>query len=307
VEVFNYKKTCHKKNTIVKIEKLNKIMNTNIVLKKIMALLSTDDKKEDEEALTYARLTDGTILESPTFDVGQPVEVVSEDGTKTPAPDGEHELELKDSEGNETRLKIITKDGVIVERENVELEEEVGEEAVEDMVAGLIDALTPDAVSSEEAADIAEKVLEALEDKIEILKKREKLETVEVKPIPQAGSKNKEDEVPTAEGSVTSGTKLSRKTKLADVEVEPLPEDTDAPEMELGEVVEKLAYRIDELEKKIQEMEAIEEEVDPDEENELPKLDGAPVESLAFTKLSQVKKTDKVANTQSRFLQNLYK
>lgn len=229
-------------------------MNTNIVLKKIMALLSSDDK---EVQLTYARLTDGTILESPTFDVGEPVEVVSEDGTKIPAPDGEHELALKDSEGNETRLKIITKDGVIVERENVELE------------------------------------------------------MVDVEPIPQAGEKNKANEVPTAAGSVTSGTqKMAEEDELpsgdgVEEEVEPLPEDTD-----LAAACEKLSYRIDELEKKIAKMEEIKEEIEEEmeeEEEELPKLDGAPTEPLALTKLSNAKRNDKVANTQSRFLQNLYK
>ena len=94
-------------------------MNSNIVLNKIMKLLSLS---KEEVSLTYARLKDGTIVESPTFDVGEAVDIVSEDGTKTPAPDGEHELALKDSEGNETLLKIITKDGKIEERENVELE-----------------------------------------------------------------------------------------------------------------------------------------------------------------------------------------
>ena len=80
---------------------------------------------EKEVTLTYAKLKDGTIVESPTFDVGETLDVVSEDGTKTPAPDGEHELALKDSEGNETLIKVITKDGKIAERENVELEGEV--------------------------------------------------------------------------------------------------------------------------------------------------------------------------------------
>jgi predicted RNase H-like nuclease (RuvC/YqgF family) len=51
--------------------------------------------------------------------------VVSEDGSKTPAPDGEHQVELKDSEGNETKIRVMVKDGKIVERENVE---EVSEE-----------------------------------------------------------------------------------------------------------------------------------------------------------------------------------
>ena len=86
-------------------------MNSKSVLNKIMTLLSA---KEVE--LTYAKLADGTIVESPTFDVGEPLEIVSEDGTKSPAPDGEHELALKDESGNENIIKVITKDGKIVER-----------------------------------------------------------------------------------------------------------------------------------------------------------------------------------------------
>jgi hypothetical protein len=98
-------------------------MNANSVLGKIMTLLSVE-----KVAFTYAKLEDGTIVESPTFDVGEPVEVVTEDG-KSPAPDGEHELFLRDEEGNEVRIRVITKDGIITERENVEeMEEETKEE-----------------------------------------------------------------------------------------------------------------------------------------------------------------------------------
>jgi len=93
-------------------------MNAKTVLKKLVTLLQSN-----EVQLTYAKLKDGTIVESPTFDVGEPLEVVSEDGTKTPAPDGEHELVLRDESGNENIIKVITKDGEIVERENVELED----------------------------------------------------------------------------------------------------------------------------------------------------------------------------------------
>ena len=93
-------------------------MNAKTVLKKLVTLLQSN-----EVELTYAKLKDGTIVESPTFDVGEPLEIVSEDGTKTPAPDGEHELVLRDESGNENIIKVITKDGEIVERENVELED----------------------------------------------------------------------------------------------------------------------------------------------------------------------------------------
>jgi hypothetical protein len=91
-------------------------MNAKQVLNKIMTLLS-----KDEIELTYAKLADGTIVESATFDVGEDLFVVSEDGTKSPAPDGMHDLMLKDTEGNETMLKVKSEAGKIVERENVEM------------------------------------------------------------------------------------------------------------------------------------------------------------------------------------------
>ena len=232
-------------------------MNAKTVLSKIMALLS-----KDEVALTYAKLADGTIVESPTFDVGEPLEIVSEDGTKAKAPDGEHELSLKDTEGNETLIKVITKDGVIVERENVELED------------------------------------------------------VEVKDIPQASG-----DVPKSEivGDEKNSVKMEEETE----EVAPLPEDTDKEEpsieIELKKMMEKLAYRIEEMEKRMMDMEKVKEEVvdkeadikkeDDIEEMELPKLDGAPVEEgVRFTAQTNSKNYGKkIVNSQSSFLSKLYK
>ena len=111
-------------------------MNPKHVLSKIMTMLSLE---KEEVLFTYARLADGTILESATFDVGESVEVVTEDG-KSPAPNGEHEIILKDTEGNEVRIKIFVTDGKITERENVELEEEaevtVEEEVAMESIAG---------------------------------------------------------------------------------------------------------------------------------------------------------------------------
>ncbi len=105
-------------------------MNSKSVLNRIMALLSVD--KEDIE-LAEAKTRDGAILQSPTFDVGEKVEVISEDGTKSLAPDGEHEISLRDSEGKEVLIKIETKDGMITERENVELPEAEAKSEEEEM------------------------------------------------------------------------------------------------------------------------------------------------------------------------------
>ena len=36
------------------------------------------------------------------------------------APDGEHQIDLKDESGNEVKIRVMVKDGMITERENVE-------------------------------------------------------------------------------------------------------------------------------------------------------------------------------------------
>ena len=238
-------------------------MNARQVLDKIVKTLSLS---KEEVLFTYAKLADGTIVESPTFDVGEAVDVVTEDG-KTPAPDGEHELALKDSEGNEVLIKVQTKDGIITERENVELPASEEEKEVEEMesIAG--------------------------------------------------GDMGDDEEVATEETA------------------NPIPEDED-----MKSVIEKMSYRIEELEKKMQSMMEVKEEggeapkvetdklpgdvgtgyvkpatemaaVEPDEEEEeLPKLDGAPIEENA-PKQNGVKfnKKKAVVNTQNSFLSKLYK
>jgi len=244
-------------------------MNSKTVLNKILSLLS-----KDEVILTYAKLADGTIVESATFDVGEDLFVVSEDGSKTPAPDGMHELALKDSEGNETLIKVKSEAGKIVERENVELA----------------------------AADE---------------------ETVKVEDLPQSGEITKADEKPDLKNQVASGTlKMAEETE----EVETIPQDDEAPmkedeepsiEIELKKMMEKMAYRIEEMEKKVMKMEeammppvdetVVEEE--EMEEEELPKLDGAPIEdSMKFSAQKNNKNYGKkVDNSQSSFLSKLYR
>jgi len=236
-------------------------MNAKQVLNKIITLLN-----KDEVRLTYARLKDGTIVESPTFDVGEELFVVSEDGTKTPAPDGEHELALKDSEGNENLIKVITKDGKIEERENVELADE-DEETVKTE-----DLPQADGAKAVEDVQMAET-------------------TEEVGPLPSTGN-----------------------GQPADTEDEP------SIEIELKDMVAKLAYRIEEMEKKMEEMgkHKMEEEVvdkeadvkkeDDIEEMELPKLDGAPIESkMASVELNRKNYGKKTMNAQDSFLSKLYK
>jgi hypothetical protein len=238
-------------------------MNAKQVLNKIITLLS-----KDEVELTYAKLADGTIVESPTFDVGEDLFVISEDGTKSPAPDGTHDLMLRDTEGNETMLKVISKDGKIVERENVELADEDA-----DMVK-VKEIPQADGAKPVEDVQMAE-------------------ETEEVGPLPTTG-----DGMP---ADIREG------------------EDTPSIEIELKDLVEKLAYRIEEMEKKMEEMgkmkmeeEVVDKEADVKEEDdvemELPKLDGAPVETkMASVELNKKNYGKKSMNSQESFLSKLYK
>ena len=221
-------------------------MNAKQELNKIIATLSLS---KEEVTLAYAKLADGTILESPTFDVGEDVAVVSEDGTKSAAPNGEHEIVLKDSEGNEVRIKVTTEEGKIVDR-----------------------------------ADVGDEPTEQKSDEVPVEKLPEDMESIAGEDIGGAGASDEEDET-----------------------AEPITED-------MGKVMEKLQYRIDEMEKKIQSMQdgmypKQEEDVQmSDEEEELPKLDGAPIEENPSAKPTKNKFSKKVeASSQNSFLSRLYK
>ena len=224
-------------------------MNAKQVLNKILTVLSLE---KEEVVLTYAKLADGTILESPTFDVGENVEVVSEDGTKSPAPNGEHEVILKDTEGNDVRIKVMTTDGKITERENVELESIAGGDMGDD-----------EAVATDETAEPIEEDMKSVIEKMayrieELEKKMQSMETIK-------------------EGSEAD------KVKTEDLPGDPTKVNT----------VEKMA--------------AVEPDED-EEEEELPKLDGAPIDENA-PKQNGVKlnKKTSLVNPQSSFLSKLYK
>ncbi len=133
-------------------------MSAQTMLNKIMTLLSV----KEEVALAYGQLKDGTILESNTFDVGETIDVVSADGTKSPAPTGEHEIALKDSEGKEVVIRVLVADGKITERENVE---EVAPEAPEESQVEIEREMEME-VMPEELMDEKDKKIKDLEAKI---------------------------------------------------------------------------------------------------------------------------------------------
>ena len=83
--------------------------------------LSNETEQVEAVAITMATmmLKDGvTVLEAESFEAGQPVMIVAENGDKVPAPIGEHELE-------DGRILVITEEGIIAEIKEMEAETEV--------------------------------------------------------------------------------------------------------------------------------------------------------------------------------------
>jgi len=183
-------------------------MNSNTVLKRIMTLLSAESK---EVSLTMATLVDGTVVESPTFDVGEPLEVVAEDGSKTPAPDGEHELFLKDEEGNEVRIRVISTDGVITERMNVE--EAAEEPEAEEEVEMAEDEMLPEESEDEKEVTInleeISKTVEEMSYRIEELEKKLAEMQVEEEVKEEEVEAEEEEELPKLDGAPVMASKVN--------------------------------------------------------------------------------------------------
>jgi hypothetical protein len=189
---------------------------------------------------------------------------------------------LKDTEGNETLLKVKSENGKIVERENVEM----------------ADADT---------------------------------EKVKVEPIPSVGNEDEKNVMPDSKGQVKDGTLMAEET----MPVDELPEDTEAEdeagddsevEINLGDLskkLEEMQYRIEEMAARVMKCEeammppvdqTVNEEVAgvkmAEVDEELPKLDGAPVEDASTVhKFNTNRKNygEKMVDTQSTFLSKLYK
>lgn len=98
-----------------------------------------DTNPETKQDFTKAETADGAIVESPTFDVGEKIDVIK-DGEASPAPDGEHQVVLKDSKDNKVKIRVQVKDGKIVQRENVE-QEKMSEEKIAELFAQALSRL----------------------------------------------------------------------------------------------------------------------------------------------------------------------
>jgi hypothetical protein len=109
---------------------------------------------------TEATSADGAKLDSPSFDVGEEITMKKDDGTSEPAPDGEYELILKDTEGNDTKFTVTVMDGKIDKRENIE-----EPKSEEDQMGAFVDAFAQAMKRIEVKLDEISKKSEVLEAK----------------------------------------------------------------------------------------------------------------------------------------------
>jgi hypothetical protein len=149
-------------------EGLKVTVDSESVIIAIESMDSADDASIEQE-MTEARDAQGQILESSTFDVGEKVYQILSDGTKEPAKDGEHQVVLKDTSGNENKIRIQVKDGVITERSNVE---EMSIMETEDAASGieeLINLLVPMVEEMKKMRDEMEKMKQTMSAEISTL------------------------------------------------------------------------------------------------------------------------------------------
>ena len=116
-----------------------------------------------EVAMATMLLKDGvTVLEAESFEAGQSVMIVAENGDKVPAPIGDHELE-------DGRILVITEEGIIAEIKDAMVEEVETPEAeieiemtTEEMIKAIVTNMSVEvskqieAIKTELSAQIAE-------------------------------------------------------------------------------------------------------------------------------------------------------
>ena len=107
-----------------------------------------------------AKLQDGTIVEVEKLEVGFPVMIVAEDGSKTPATEGYHTLE------DGTKIKVDA-NGMISEIATAEAEVAEGEETATIPVAAAVE--TEVEVTKETETPIKDEIATKIEEKMAML------------------------------------------------------------------------------------------------------------------------------------------
>ena len=158
------------------------------IIQKIFSALNADEKQAVKTELAQAELKEGTTIEADSFEEGQAVFIVTEDGEKIPMPEGTYELEDgRKVEVNDSSMIVAIGSGEEAEEAEgeAEVEQEAKEEMSEEGEAPKEEELKED--EKEEMGDmdklreelrqyVREVVMEAMQEKEEMSSEEEKAE-----------------------------------------------------------------------------------------------------------------------------------
>jgi len=151
------------------------------IIQKIFSALNADEKQAVKTELAQAELKEGTTIEADSFEEGQAVFIITEDGEKIPMPEGTYELEDgRKVEVNDSSMIVAIGTGEEKEEEaegEAEVEQEAKEEMSEEGEATEVEAKEDE--KEEELGDmdklreelrqyVREVVMEAMQEKAEM-------------------------------------------------------------------------------------------------------------------------------------------
>jgi len=97
------------------------------IIQKIFSALNADEKQAVKTELAQAELKEGTTIEADSFEEGQAVFIITEDGEKIPMPEGTYELE------DGRKVEVNDSSMIVAIGSGEEKAEEVEQEAKEEM------------------------------------------------------------------------------------------------------------------------------------------------------------------------------
>ena len=245
-------------------------MNSKSVLSRIMTLLAAADTMDTLQGQDK----DGNLYSSPSFSLGDDIKAIDADGNEVPVADGEYEIAVKDADGKEAVLAVTAKDGKISE---VETTEQSVKEA-------------------EEEAGEGETSEEGEEGEVEMSdEKKGALTTDEAHALP-----NTTDEDPR--------NRIGPDTDDVKDPIISLSYRIDELEAALKSITDKFASAFPEEGQEVSSLEPSPVAMSKEEDEELPKLDGAPIEQqFSLSAKMQPNNKKKEGDYQSSFLSKLYK
>ena len=176
--------------------------------------------------LERATLADGTVVEVEKLEVGFPVSIVAEDGSMTPAPEGEHTLEdgtkiMVDANGAIVEIMPAETVAVAAQEEEVEEVQEMElPEGIKEIVSEIVEEKMKDKV--EEAMNMVYAAVEEIATEVATVKEemgamKEKMQkfakTPAGNPVPKATVEKANEKIDSLDARLASINELKKSLK----------------------------------------------------------------------------------------------